>query len=190
MVKKWCFAIFLKNGSNDFAYIAYIVRGDDSWSSCKNCIYPKKNWFSSYSPKCLSANQIARFLKIEYLKNRLSVWVDFLLGNSESWKEHNNMVLWLGHIGGMPGHAHPCPHSDPWGLTLQKKLRKSILFCSIFQIKWKFGEKWPENWAKYTKIKVFKLPDHDNEIANLALCWVVRLVGSWVRCLTVRPQHW
>ena len=28
--KNEVFAIFLKNGSNDFAYIAYIVRGDDS----------------------------------------------------------------------------------------------------------------------------------------------------------------
>ena len=117
-------AIFLKKSSNDFAYIAYLVRGDDSWSSCKNCIF-KKNWFSSYCPKCLSSNQMARFLKIEYLKNCLSIWADFLLGNSESWKEHDtNIELWVGHIGGMSWHAHPCPHSDTWGLTLQKKSKQ------------------------------------------------------------------
>ena len=150
--KNEVFAIFLKNDSNDFAYIAYLVKGDDSWSFCQNCIF-KKFWFSSYCPKCLSANQIARFLKIKYLKNRLSVRADFLFGNSESWKEHDtNIFLWQDTLGaclGMPIPVLIVTH----GANLRQNVlaknghfwggfkfwqKSSPLMCTYYCWKWKY----------------------------------------------------
>ena len=41
------------------------------------------SFFALNMAKKLLANQIPRILKIEYLKNCLSVWADFLHGNSK-----------------------------------------------------------------------------------------------------------
>ncbi len=94
----------------------------------------KKFWFSSYCPKCLSANQIARFLKIEYLKNRLSVRADFLFGNSESWKEHDtNIFLWQDTLGACLGMPIPVPIVTHGANLRQNVLAKNGHFWGVFK---------------------------------------------------------
>ena len=53
-------------------------------------------FFAENMAEKLSANQIHRVLKTEYLKNRLSVWANFLHGDSKWWMEHDkNLYLWV-----------------------------------------------------------------------------------------------
>ena len=57
--------------------------------------------FSLDMAKKLLANQIPRILKVEYLKNCLSVWADFLHGNLKWWMEHDgNLFFWMWPIRG------------------------------------------------------------------------------------------
>ena len=56
------------------------------WNSVKTACL-EKVWFSSYSQKCFSANEISVFFNHQYLVNRLISDFDFWHINTHEWKE-------------------------------------------------------------------------------------------------------
>ena len=71
------FRTLTKNGSKDFSDFVYGVRGDDYLTSCENRMSGKIRIWPKMA-KNGSSNQIARFFKVEYLENGLTVFNNIL----------------------------------------------------------------------------------------------------------------
>ena len=84
------------------------------WNSVKTACL-EKVWFSSYSQKCFSANEISVFFNHQYLVNRLISDFDFWHINTHEWKEQGLLTGLLkkkkSHLGKWailcPKMAHP-----------------------------------------------------------------------------------
>ena len=87
------------------------------------------SFFTLNMAKKLLANQIPRILKIEYLKDCLSVWADFLHGNSKWWIEHDGYLFFEYNPSGDTFWAYP--FWDLLGVQLGPKITLSCLYSFL-----------------------------------------------------------